>query len=297
MPKAYRPNKHRIVGALRINKPEAPHFTEDFEEEELAPAVTELKPKFTEERSRLRSERQRTLQWHYDIGAIVAKHYADVQCEREKHNQKMYGERFFDRLTELIPDVPTHLLHKCYRLSMVYNPKSFGELIKHDAITPSHALQLAALGDPKDRAEFQAKVIAERLTYKQLYDAIKQKFGVRRKPGAGRPMKVPRDVTKALIHLNAQADNFIHCNERVWFGKQFDIMESLTDVPTAMLDEKFKDQLTEAAEICEKLARLAEENAQKLRKALSQVERRMAAQAKFEKQAQEEEETSCAVAS
>ena len=87
------------------------------------------------------------------------------------------------------------------------------------------------MGDAKDRADFQAKVIAEaRLTYKQLYDAIKQKFGVRRKPGAGRPMKIPRDVTKALIHLNAQADNFIHCNEQVWFGNQFDIVESLADV-------------------------------------------------------------------
>jgi hypothetical protein len=127
-----------------------------------------------------------------------------------------------------------------------------------------------------------------------LYDAITLKFGVRRKPGAGRPMKVPRDVTKALIHLNAQADNFIHCNERVWFGEQFDIIESLTDVPSSLLDETFKKQLTEATEACEKLARLAEEDARKLHQALSQIERRMAAQAKCDQQAQEE--LSCAVA-
>jgi hypothetical protein len=55
-----------------INQPKTPHFTEDFQEEELAPAIADLKPKFTEERSRLRSERQRTLRWHYDIGKIVA---------------------------------------------------------------------------------------------------------------------------------------------------------------------------------------------------------------------------------
>ena len=222
-----KPPKRPIVGALPINNPEAPHFIDDFEEEELLPAITELKPKFTEERNRLRSERQRTLQWHYDIGTIVAKHYTVVQSEREKYGQKMYGDHFFDRLTALIPNVPTHLLHKCYRLPIFYNPTAFSELIKHDVITPSHALQLAALGDPKDIAAFQAKVIAEHWTYKQLFDAIKQKFGVRRKPGAGRPMKVPRDVTKALIHLNAQADNFIRCNERVWFGEHFDIIESL----------------------------------------------------------------------
>jgi hypothetical protein len=294
MQTACKPNSRPIVGALRINRPEAPHFTEDFDEEELEPAVTELKPKFTEERSRLRSERQRTLQWHYDIGTIVGKHYAVVQREREKHNQSMYGERFFDRLTALIPDVPTHLLHKCYRLATVYNPKAFRELIKHEVITPSHALQLAALSDAKDRAHFQAKVIAEGLTYKQLYDAIKQKFGVRRKPGAGRPMKVPRDVTKALIHLNAQADNFIHCNERVWFGAQFDIIESLTDLPSSLLSDQFKKQLTAAAETCEKLAELANTDAERLREALSEVERRMALQAKFEQQAQEE--LACAAA-
>ena len=142
---------------------------------------------------------------------------------------------------------------------------------------------------PKDRAYFEAKVIEERLTYKQLYDAIKQKFGVRRKPGAGRPMKIPRDVTKALIHLNAQADYFMHCNEQVWFGKQFDIIESLTTCLASLLNDKFKDQLTEAAETCERLAELAETDAQKLREALSEVERRMAVQAEYEQQGREEE--------
>ena len=278
-----------------IRKPEKPYFTEDFEEEELAPAIAELKPKFTEERSRLRSERQRTLRWHYEIGKIVAKHYADVKREREKYNQSMYGERFFDRLTEEIPGVPPQLLQKCFCLANVYNPKAFSELIKHDAITPSHALQLAALGDAEDRIYFQKRVITERLTYKQLYDAIKEKYGVRRKPGAGRPMKVPRNVTKALIHLRAQADNFIHCNGQVWFGEQFDITASLADVPTSVLNEEVRERLTEAAETCEKLAALAEADAQKLRKALSHVERRMAAQARIEQQAQEE--MSCAAAS
>src|SRR5512140_1455275 len=145
-----------------IRKPAKPHFTEDFEEEELATAITELKPKFTEERRRLRSERQRTLRWHYDIGKIVAKHYTDVSREREKYNQSMYGERFFDRLTEEIPGVPPQLLQKCFCLANVYNPKAFSDLLKHDAITPSHALQLAALGDAKDIAYFQKKTIAER---------------------------------------------------------------------------------------------------------------------------------------
>jgi hypothetical protein len=108
-------------------------------------------------------------------------------------------------------------------------------------------------------------------------------------------MKVPRNVTKALIHLNAQAGNFIHCNERVWFGEQFDIIESVTDLPTALLSDEFKEQLTEAAETCEKLAELANTDAEKLREALGEVERRMAAQAKFEQEAQEE--MSCAAAS
>jgi hypothetical protein len=280
----------------RISKPEKPHFTEDFQEEELAPAITELKPQFTEERSRLRSERQRTLRWHYDIGKIIVKHYADVSREREKYNQSMYGERFFDRLTEEIPGVPPQLLQKCFCLANVYNSKAFGELSKHDAITPSHALQLAALGDAKDIAYFQRRVIAERLTCKQLYDAIKEKYGVRRKPGAGRPLKVPRNVTKALLHLRAQADNFIHCNEKVWFGEQFDLVESMTDLAGSVLSDEFKEQLSEAAETCEKLAALAEADAQKLRQALSEVDRRMAAQAKFEQQAREEEEMSCAAA-
>jgi hypothetical protein len=225
------------------NQSQKPHFTEDFDEEELSPAVTELKPKFTEERSRLRSERQRTLRWHYDIGTIVAKYFNDVKQEREKHGQSMYGERFFDRLTEMMPRVPPQLLHKCYRLATIYSSKAFAELIKHDVITPSHAMLLAGFSDPEERARFQAKAIDEGLTCQQRYDAIKTEFGVRRKPGAGRPMKVPRDVTKALIHLNAQADNFIRWNDQIWFGEQFDIIESVADVPVDLLNDKFKEQL------------------------------------------------------
>jgi hypothetical protein len=273
------------TACIAINKPEKPHFTEDFQEEELTPAITELKPMFTEQRSRLRSERQRTLRWHYDIGKIVAKHFADVKRERDKHKQSMYGERFFDRLTENLLGVPPQLLAKCFRLVQAYNPKAFAELAKHDAITPSHALQLAALGDARDRAHFQEKVIDERLTCKQLFDAIKRKFGVRRKPGAGRPMKVPSSVNKALIHLRTQADNFIHCNEQVWFGEQFDIVESVSDLPTTLFSDQFKEQLSETAETCERLAQLAEADAKKLREAISEVERRMAIQAECDRKA------------
>ena len=110
-------------------------------------------------------------------------------------------------------------------------------------------------------------------------------------------MKVPRNVSKALVHLNTQADNFIRCNERVWFGEHFDIIESLTEIPTSLLNDSFKEQLTEAAETCEKLARMADADAQKLREALSHVERRMTAQAESDQQAQEQEEMSCAATS
>lgn len=288
MPTACKPNIPRIVGALHINKPKLPHFTEDFEEEELAPAVAELKPKFNEEHSRLRSERQRTLQWHYDIGTIVAKHYADVQRERAKCNQKMYGERFFDRLTEMIPDVPPQLLHKCYRLATVYTPKAFRELTKHDVITPSHALQLAALGDPKDRAYFEAKVIEERLTYKELVDAIKRKFGVRRKPGAGRPMKVPRNVTKALIHLSEQSTAYRHLHEKIWFGEKFNIAEKVPDLPSSLLSDELREQLGDALNACESLASVAEAEAKELRGVIALVDKRMAAQAECDRKAAEE---------
>ena len=47
---------------------------------------------------------------------IVAKHYADIQREREKFGQNMYGERFFDRLTEMMPGVPPQLLQSAIAL-------------------------------------------------------------------------------------------------------------------------------------------------------------------------------------
>jgi hypothetical protein len=207
----------------------------------------------------------------------------------------MYGERFFDRLTEEIPGVPPQLLQKCFCLANVYSPKAFGELIKHDAITPGHALQLAALGDPKDIAFFQRKVIAERLTYRQLYDAIKKKFGVRRKRGAGRPYKVPSSLTKALTHLSTQATAYRHAHGKIWFGEQYNIAAVVQDMPPGLPSEGLRKQLAEALEGCESLASVAEAEAQELRSAIELVDRRMAAQARCEQQAREE--MSCAAAS
>ncbi len=233
----------------------------------------------------MRSERQRTLLWHYDIGAIVAKHYSDVQRERAKCNQKMYGERFFERLTEKMPGVPPQLLQKCFRLATAYSTKTFRELIKHDVITPSHVLQLAALGDPKERAEFQAKVIAESLTSQQLYDAIKQKFGVRRKPGAGRPFKVPSSLTKALIHLSTQGDAYVRAHGQIWFGEDFNIAEQVPDLPPSLLSDKLREQLGDALKACEKLSSVAEAEASELRTVIELVDKRMAAQAEFDRKA------------
>jgi HTH domain found in ParB protein len=274
--------------AVNDRKPDHPSF--DFDEDELDPAIEELRPL-------CHKQRTDTLQWYYTLGKLVAKHYTRVDKERERRNDTIYGQHFFNRLAEAIEVVSAAMLRMCFNLYFYYpEGPAFRELASHKAISPTHALRLASISDGALRRELQERVVEEHLSVRDLDREIKKNQPKPRKPGAGRPMKVPRDVTKALIHLNAQADNFIHCNERVWFGAQFDIIESLTDLPSSLLSDKFTKQLTAAAESCERLARMADADAEKLRDALSEVERRMALQAKFDKQAQEEEEMSCAAA-
>jgi hypothetical protein len=273
----------KIADMPAVNSTKPPHRNFDFDEDDLNPAIEELRPLCLKQRTD-------TLQWYKSLGKLVAKHYVRVEKQREKRNEAMYGQHFFNRLAEAIKVVSPAMLRLCFNLHYFYpDGPAFKELARHKEISPTHALRLASINDGPERQRLQQMVVERNLTVKELDREIKATQPKPRKRGAGRPFKVPSSLTKALAHLNTQADNFVRCNDRIWFGDQFDIIESLADLPVASLSDQFKEQLAEAAETCEKLAAQAEADAQKLREAISEVERRMAVQAEYEQRAREEE--------
>jgi hypothetical protein len=125
--------------AVSDRKPEHPCF--DFEEEELDPAIDELRPLCLKQRSD-------TLQWYRTLGKLVAKHYTRVEKEREKTNGTMYGQHFFERLAAAIQVVSAALLRSCFNLYYFYpEGPAFRDLASHKAISPTHALRLASISD------------------------------------------------------------------------------------------------------------------------------------------------------
>ncbi len=62
-----------------VNDSLPPHPNVDFEEEELEPAIEELRPLCVKQRSD-------TFEWYRRLGKIVAKHFVRVKEEREKYN-------------------------------------------------------------------------------------------------------------------------------------------------------------------------------------------------------------------
>ena len=265
-----------------INTPGKPPTGYDFEDEELQPAIDALGPLCQDERTH-------SLQWHYDFGKAVLQYYMAVQREREKFNRSMYGEHFFERLAEAIPTTSVPQLNDCMKLATVYSPKAFQELCQHDIITVSHARQLACIGDPKTRAELQANVIEKRWTVRDLNAAVKALAGPTRKPGAGRPIKQPRNIQAAVTHLTEQAAHFIKLNDKIWFGRDFDIVASVADLPADELDDDLFQQLSDAAELCSQMADAASRDAERFVDAIADVEQRMEAQAEIEYEAEEEE--------
>jgi hypothetical protein len=261
---------------------ETPPPFADFEDEELDPAVEELKPFCAK-------ERKRTLAWHYQLGQLALKHLLTVQHDRDKCNQKMYGEHFLETIAKQAGNVSGATLKDCFMLVTTYNGKAFADLCQHDVITISHAVQLAQISDDKELlAELQAKVIAERWTVKQLYDAILEACGRKRKPGGGRRLKVPKDVKAALVHLTAQIAQHVKMHEQIWFGREFDIIEELSGTPADKLAGPLKEKLDEALTLTEKLAELAVRDAEQLREAIAGVEERIRCQAEAEAEAEEE---------
>ncbi len=264
-----------------VNNIKPPHSSFDFEDEELDPAIDELRPLCLERRND-------TFQWHRALGKLVAKHYARVEREREKTNGTMYGQHFFDKLAEAIQVVSAATLRACFNLSYYYSDAAFRELSSYKGITLTHALRLASIEDDQLRRELQEKVIDENLTVKDLEREIKKDQPKPRKRGAGRPFKVPSSLKKALTHLNEQSTLYRHAHEKIWFGEQFNIAEKVPDLPSSVLSEDLREQLEEALEGCESLAGVAEAEAKELRKVIALVDKRMAVQAECNRRAAEE---------
>ncbi len=270
-------------------------IADDFEAEDITPAAKQLGSMWQNDRRLCENERTRSLQWHYDFGTAVAEHYEAVEKERKHYGMSMYGDRFFQRVADAINaesarKVSWQLLHQCYTLVGTYGEEAFEELCQHDEITPSHALYLARIKIDALRTELQTNVVTEKWTVEELYKAHIEKFGPRRKPGAGRPLKTPKHPKAAIVHLTAQAQKFIKANDEIWFGAAFDIPTAVNDMPSSTLTDELKQQLSEAAELCNQLAEKASEKVEVLRGVLADVERRLQLQADHDRRVREESE-------
>lgn len=274
-----KPRSASIRPAVNDNMPSRPCF--DFEDEELNPAIEELRPLCLKQRSD-------TLQWYRTLGKLVAKHYERVEKEREKFNDTMYGQHFFNKLAEAIQVVSAAILRMCFNLFYYYPEPAFRELSSHKAITPTHALRLASIEDASLRTELQEKVIDENLSVKDLEREIKANQPKPRNRGAGRPFKVPSSLTKALTHLSAQSDAYVRAHKQIWFGEEFNIADQVPDLASSQLSDKLREQLDDALKACESLANIAEAEAEELRSVIELVDKRMAAQAECDRKAAEE---------
>jgi hypothetical protein len=264
-----------------VNDLKPDHSSFDFDEEELDPAIEELRPLCVKQRTD-------TLQWYRTLGKLVAKHFVRVEQARKKHNGTMYGQHFFNKLADAIQVVSAAMLRACFNLYYRY-PEGpvFRELASHGEISPTHALRLASIQDPRERLALQKRVIEEKLTLSDLEREIKKTQPKPRKRGGGRPFKVPSSLTKALMHLSAQATTYRSAHEKIWFGEQYNITDALTDLPSSLLSDGLREQLAEALEGCESLASVAEQEVDELREVLALVDCRIASQAECDCKAAE----------
>jgi len=277
-----RPTSIRPASIRPTVNNEKPHASFDFDDDELEPAIAELRPACLKQRSD-------TLLWYRSLGKLVAKHYVRVEREREKSNDTMYGEHFFNKLAEAIQVVSAATLRACFNLFYYYPDAAFRELVQQKAITPTHALRLALIESDAIRHALQKQVVEDNLTVKDLERVIKKCQPKPRKRGAGRPFKVPSSLTKALSHLSEQSTAYRRAHEKIWFGEQFNIAEKVPDLPSSVLSATLRGQLEEALEGCESLASVAEAEAEELRNVIALVDKRLAAQAEYDRKARANE--------
>jgi len=274
------PAYHPQAAAEQPQEPHARRFNLlDIEAVELAPAVRDV-------RSALEHERRDSLRNCYRIGQAVDKHYRRLEREHDGVNWPKRGDRYFEQLAEAVDSDPGWL-RQHFRLVRTYDEKEFERLCRIPAMTPTKALQITGLDAPL-RARLVQKIAEEGLTVRELQAAIEREVGPRRRPGAGRPPKRPKKLKDAFVHLTTQAERFVRHNNAVWFGAEYDIADQLHKLPFGELTEELQTQIVDAAEKCEVLAAAAAKDAQALRGALVEIDRRRKAQADLMKKQQAE---------
>jgi hypothetical protein len=264
-------------------------FADDFEDEDVEPALADLRPLCEELRTIDETHRKRSLEYYRELGGVVAEHYERVREEREKLRYSMYGSRFFRRLGRDL-GFPWNYLYDSYRLVTTYNEREFKAICKQPAITATHALQLAGIGDKADRKELQQKVVEEGLSVRELQNAFREKYGLRRQPGAGRPVMVPKNVKAAVTHMLSQAEKFDKLHREAWFCDAFDLREEIAGTPADKLSDELRESVSQTTEVFDQLAETTVQSARVLREILADVQNRMQAQAELEQQWKEEGE-------
>jgi hypothetical protein len=254
----------------------------EFDDEDVESAVAELRPVCEE-------HRRNTLEFYQRLGKLVAKHYDRIAKERAKSGMSMYGSRFFQRLGKEL-NYPWQRLYDSYTLVKAYDDAKFTSLCKQPEVTLSHAIQLAHIHDKKERKKLQQKVAEDGLSVQGLQNEILGKHGRQRRPGAGRPLKVPKNVSDAVTHMLSQGTKFQKLNSQAWFGDAFDIREGVRDVPADKLTDVFKARVNQAANLYDQLAETTVQNADVLREIAADIEERMQAQVELEQQWKEEGE-------
>jgi hypothetical protein len=255
---------------------------QDFEGEDVESAVAELRPVCEE-------HRRDSLAFYQKLGKLVAKHYDRIAKDRAKSGLSMYGSRFFRRLGKEL-NYPWQRLYDSHTLVKAYDDAKFSSLCKQPQITLSHAIQLAHIHDEKERTRLQQKVAKEGLSVRGLQDEILAKYGRQRRPGAGRPLTVPKNASQAVTHMLSQGTKFQKLNSQAWFGDAFDIEEAAGEIPADKLTEEFKTRVSQAADLYDELAETTVQNAKVLREIESDIEQRILEQARVEQEAAEEGE-------
>ncbi len=104
-----------------------------------------------------------------------------------------------------------------------------------------------------------------------LQSEILAKHGRQRRPGAGRPLTVPKNASEAVTHMLSQGTKFQKLNSQAWFGDAFDIAAGVRDIPADRLTDVFKTRVSQAADLYDQLAETTEQYAGVLREIAADI--------------------------
>ena len=238
---------------------------QDWQNEAIEASIKPIQSQLDEMKALCESQNQYNVQTYFDLGKIIG----DPRVVSVGTDLTIQRVNLYDVLAELTGrDV--RYLHGARMFAAKFSEAQLIKLIEAK-VPVTHVRHLVAVSDDSNRDRLIDAVIEQGWTVEELRDAKREVQGNKR-PGSGRPRKVPKDLASGLSSFIKTTESAKNIFEQTLFCEAFDLPSEICSEPPDDLTEEMRDRVQHGIDLLRALVDLEQDYIERLAGALQRFD-------------------------